>query len=385
MTKYYPSPVATVYGIGSVASLGNKLKDLKCTKVMIACDKICKSVGILDKVTDSLKAAGISFVVYDEVTPDAPDALVDAGAAIAKAEKIDGIVGVGGGSSMDTAKAIACLMGNPGSIDDYLTDPPTFFASSAIPIILIPTTSGTGAECTAHAVILDTKNNRKPAVFQPIHLAVVDPELTVTMPPMTTATTGIDAFTHASEAITTNNSDPRSDVMAVAAIKKLAAYLPTAVRDGKNIEARDAMALAANWAGLALEDAGVHFGHSIADGLSAVCKTAHGLNCAWGSPELLKLIAPTVPEKVKIVGEALGINFFGTETPEEIGEKTASAVRVLMRCCKIPAPATMGFAREAFVTEAAEIAFSSPLKFACPVQVTLEDVQALFGRIYDNY
>ena len=383
MIKSYIPTIATVFGRGALTQLGEKVAEMGCKKVMVVCDEACAKFGTLAKAEESLKQAGVEYLVFDEVTPDAPDTTVDKGAGIARAEKVECVIGIGGGSSMDTAKAIGCLLDNPGSINDYLTEPPTF-VDTKTPIVVIPTTSGTGSECTDHGVIHDTKNNRKPAVFLLSKLAIVDPELTATVPPMTTATTGLDAYTHAAEAITTNNRDPRSEVVAVAAIEKVAKYLPKAVANGSDMDAREQMSLAANWAGMALQDAGVHFGHSIADAFSAAFGTPHGLNCAWGNPELMKLIAPAVPDKVQIVGEALGVRFFGTETPEEIGEKTAAAVRTLMHACKIPSLASMGFTREAVIA-AAPIACESGLRFVCPVEVTEEKAAEMFGAMYDNY
>lgn len=383
MIKSYNPTIATVFGRGALSCLGEKMAELGCKNVMIVCDEVCSKMGTAQRAEDSLKAAGITSIVFDKVTPDAPDTIVDEGGDIARKGGIDGVVGIGGGSSMDTAKAIGCLLGNPGSIDQYLTEPPTFVKTDT-PIVVIPTTSGTGSECTDHGVIRDTRNNRKPAVFLLSSLAIVDPELTATVPPMTTATTGLDAFTHASEAITTKNRDPRSEVMALAAIRNIAKYLPKAVADGSDMEAREGMSLAANWAGIALQDAGIHFGHSIADAFSAAFNTPHGLNCIWGSPELMKLIAPAVPDKVQLVGEALGIQFWGNETPAQIGEKTASAIRTLMHVCKIPSLSEKGYTREEVVA-AAPVAFESGLKFACPVEVTLEKTKELFGAMYDNY
>lgn len=381
--KDYNPVIATVFGCGAVSVLGEKTAKFSCKKAMVVCGKSSTKNGTLDKALESLKAAGIEYIIYAEATPDAPDTSVDAGGDIAKAEGVDCLIGIGGGSAMDTAKAIAVLLANPGSIDDYLTDPPTFVGVN-VPIILIPTTSGTGAECTAHGVIMDTANNRKPAVFMPINLAIVDPELTLSVPPITTATTGMDAFTHASEAITTNNRDDRSEAIALGAIRIIGQYLPKAVEDGSNIDYREKMMRAANLAGIALEDAGVHYGHSIADAFSAQFGTAHGLNCAWGSPELMKLIAPAIPEKVQLIGEALGAAFTGAETAEEIGEKTAAAIRALMKASRIPSIKEMGFSREKTV-EAAPIAFESGLRFACPAEITLEITEKMFGDMYDNY
>lgn len=382
MKSYLPS-IASVFGRGALDCLGEKAAEMKVKKVMVVCGKSAVRAGVLGRAVKSLEAAGIECLTFDEVTPDAPDATVDKGAAIARESGVEALVGIGGGSGMDTAKAIAILLDNPGSINDYFTDPPTFVKTKT-PIILVPTTSGTGSECTDHAVIMDTANNRKPAVFMLSTLAVIDPELMVSMPASVTAMSGLDAFTHAAEAITTNNRDERSEVMALAAIRGIAKWLPQAVADGSDLDAREGMALAANWAGMALQDAGVHFGHSIADAFSAAFGTPHGLNCAWGVPELMKLIAPAVPEKVRPIGEALGAELDCGDSAECIGEKTAAAIRALMKKCGIPSISEKGFSREATVAAAA-IAFESPLRFACPVEIKQEALADMFAAIYDNY
>ena len=382
MKSYLPS-IATVFGCGALNSIGEKVAEMKVKKVMVVVDQSAIVTGVLKRAVDKLENAGLECLVFDEIAADAPDTLVNKGAAIAREAGIEAVIGIGGGTVMDSAKSIAILLDNPGSINDYLTDPPTFVPSN-IPIILVPTTSGTGSECTDHAVIMDTAHNRKPAVFMLSRLAILDPELTLTMPAAVTAYSGLDALTHAAEAVTTTNCDPRSEVIALAAIRGIAKWLPLAVADGSNIEAREGMALASNWAGQALQDAGVHFGHSIADAFSAAFATPHGLNCAWGIAELMKFIAPAVPDKVKLIGEALGVQFECGDCSGIIGDKTAAAIRDLMKACGIPSIADKGFSREAAV-EAAAIAWESPLRFACPVEVKEEALPAMFAAIYDNY
>ena len=266
----------------------------------------------------------------------------------------------------------------------YLTLPPTCL-STQVPIILVPTTAGTGSEVTAVCVISNLAANEKLGLFLKGRVtAILDPELTLTVPPSVTANTGLDAFCHAVESITAKNRNPRSEVLALDAIRRIVRSLPAACRDGSDLEARTDLALASNFAGIAFADADNHFGHSLADALSATFHTPHGLNCAWGDPELILLIAPAVPDKIRLIGEAMGLTFTGSEAPTQLGAEVAQAVRSLMRTCGIKSPREMGFTREQ-VLSGAPLAFESGLRFNCPADITPEMAQSAMAGIYDHY
>ena len=194
----------------------------------------------------------------------------------------------------------------------------------------------------------------------------------------------MDAFSHAVESITGRSRNPRSEVLALDAIRRIVRYLPIAYRSGADMEARTNLSLASNFAGIAFADADNHFGHSIADALSATFHTPHGLNCAWGNPELIRLIAPAVPDKLALIGQAMGLSCTGAESPVQLGEQVAAAVRELMRSCGIKSPREMGFTREQVVS-GAPLAFGSGLRFNCPVDITPELAQSAMEGVYDNY
>ncbi|MCD7792615.1 MAG: iron-containing alcohol dehydrogenase [Oscillospiraceae bacterium] len=385
MVYHYDQLAPVLFGNGAIELLGEKVKELGCKKVMCVYDSGVKAAGIAPKAEASLKAAGIDYVVYDKITADPTDTLVNECGAMAVEAGVDGFVGIGGGSSMDCAKAASLLLNHPAPIEQYFTAPPSFL-DCPCPVVLVPTTAGTGSEVTQVCVITYSKDHSKPSIFMRSALAIVDPELTCTVPPSVTANTGLDAFTHASEAITAKGNNPRSELLAVAAIQKIAKYLPVAVKDGSNKEARFELALAANWAGIAFADTDCHLGHTMADGISSTFHTPHGYNCVLVNPEVMKLCASALPDKVQIVGEALGETFTGTETPEQIGEKTAAAVRALMRACGIKSPKEAGMDRQQFVDcykMAMEIDFG--LRMNCPVEPTAENVRAAYEQTYDNY
>ena len=216
----YDQLTPVVFGAGAIDSLGERVKAYGCKKVLCVYDGGVKAAKISERAEASLKAAGVDFVSFDKISADPATTLVDEAGALARKEQVDGVIGVGGGSSMDAAKGAALLMSHDSPIAQYLTLPPTMLKSS-VPIFLVPTTAGTGSEVTQVAVLSDNERDLKLAVFVRSTLAIVDPELTLTVPAHVTATTGMDAFTHASEAITAKKWDPRSELLACAAIEKI--------------------------------------------------------------------------------------------------------------------------------------------------------------------
>lgn len=385
MAFQYNQLVPVLFGNGAINQLGEKVKELGCKKVICVYDGGVKAAGIAPKAEQSLKDAGVDYVVYDKITADPTDVLVNECGKLAIDEKVDGFVAIGGGSSMDCAKAASLLLNHPAPIEQYFTAPPSFY-ECCVPVIHIPTTAGTGSEVTQVAVITKSEDHSKPSVFMHSSMAIVDPELTLTVPPSVTANTGLDAFTHAAEAITAKGRNPRSELLAVAAIQKIAKYLPVAVKDGSNLEARYELCLAANWAGIAFADTDCHLGHNLADGISVTFHTPHGLNCVLVNPELMKLCAAAVADKVQVVGEALGVEFTGSESNEEIGEKTAAAVRALMKTCGIKGPKELGMDRAQFA-DCCKMAMEIDLglRLNCPVDVDIDIVRGIYEKVYDNY
>ena len=217
--KYHQS-APVIFGGGVIAQLGAEVANLGCKKVICVYDSGVLAAGIATKAEASLRAVGVEYVVFDKVTSDPKDELVNECGALAREENVDGVVAIGGGSSMDCAKAAALLIGLEPPIQNYLVDPPIFLEST-VPVVLVPTTSGTGSEVTEVAVITSTKDHTKPAVFTRATLAIVDPELTLTVPKHVTAYTGCDALTHAMESITAKGRNPHSELLAVALTSRL--------------------------------------------------------------------------------------------------------------------------------------------------------------------
>ena len=372
-----------VTGKHAIKELGDRVKELGCKKVMCVYDAGVKAAGAGAKAEESLKAAGIDFLVYDKITGEPADYYVNECGTMAKEAGVDCFVGIGGGSSMDCAKASALLIENEAPIEKYFTAPPTFIHTN-IPIILVPTTSGTGSECSPMCII--TSGGEKLSVFTNTKLAIIDPELTYTVPPSVTANTGLDAFTHAAEAIIANNWNPHSELVGKAAIEKISKYLPIAFADGTNAEARHELALAANWAGIAFADTDASLGHCLADSISKYFHSPHGYNCICVTPEVMRVCATVNPKQVKIVGEATGAQFDGTETPAEIGEKTAKAIDALRKACGYKGPKEYNMDRDTFITMGAHsMTIDLGLRLNFPIEVTEELCNEIFKASYDNY
>ncbi len=382
----YQQLTPVLFGDGAIQLLGEKVKELGCKKVMCVFDAGVKTAGISDKAENSLKATGVEYIIYDKVVADPPDSMLDEAGNIGLQAGIDCVIGIGGGSSMDTAKAVSILQNHPAPINQYLNlEGPPFTIEGGVPVILVPTSAGTGSEVTQMTIVSYVERNEKIPIFTHSTLAVVDPELCRTAPPSVTANGGLDALAHAAEAITANKRNPYSEVLAIAAIQRIAKYLPIAYKDGTNMEARSEMCLAANWAGIAFSNTDVHIGHAAADSIAASYHTPHGLNCAWVTPAVLELVAKEVPDLVKIVGTALGAIFTGSETPAEIGKKTADACRALMKSVGIKTLAECGFTREIIVDKGASYIAASPLRFNCPAEITATAASWIMASAYDDY
>jgi len=273
-------PTKVLFQAGLAKDFSNELSQLGLTRVLFITDQVLIDTGLAAPVIEGLKNAGVEEVkVFSEVPPNSELKVVQKAAELGKEIGAEGIVALGGGSVMDTAKATNILLTLGGDlVNDYsgahtLTQPLS-------PLIAIPTTSGTGSEVTKVAVILDEANSVKLSFLDRYllpTLAILDPELTLSMPQKLTAMTGMDALTHAIESITSLEANPVSESLALMAIQKIVKALPEAVKDGKNIEARGEMLVASNMAGIAFDHAMVGVVHSMSHATGAIAHVPHGL------------------------------------------------------------------------------------------------------------
>ena len=337
VTRLIPIPQPTLLvGPGSSARLGQAVAGFGHTKILIVTDNIIAKLGLLKGLTDALTAGGAQFVVFDEITPDAPIPLIEKGIAFYQEHNCDAIVAFGGGSSIDASKAIALAVANPKPLRQlagYLKG-----WHRPVPIYAVPTTAGTGSEVTVAAVISDPERQAKLVIVDPRmvpKMAALDPSLMTGLPPHITAATGIDALTHAIEAFVGNWCTPYSDGMALSAVGLIFENLRTAYRDGSNLEAREKMALASTYAGFAFTRANVGYVHAIAHQFGGKYHTPHGLANAIMLPLVLKYSSSAITERLALLAVRAQLGTEGEDT-EVLAQKFLDAVDQLNADLGIP-------------------------------------------------
>ena len=320
--------VKLLVGEGCHAEIGAALKEAGYRKAFVVYDTGVKAAGIIGQVLSSLEAAGLSYTEFDKVLPDPPADVVNEGGAACIAAGCDCVIGIGGGSAIDTAKGINILRVNGGSILEY-ADPKKEMKKS-LGLMSVPTTSGTGSELSNGLIISDTEHNSKVAILVVngmSEFAVIDPAFSAGMPKGLTIMTGLDVFSHAAEGFTSILANPMTDMITSSLMRTVVEYLPRAAADGSDMEARTKMHVAASLGGWMLANASAHVGHSLAHVIGGMYHIPHGACCAYSLPVVLELISEKLPEKVKTIGSILGVDYDGTETAAEIGAKAAAAYR----------------------------------------------------------
>ncbi len=381
-----------IFGAGAIGCVGEELAKLGCKKLLFICDPNVVTCGGTVKAEASLKEHNIDFTYWTEVIPDAPSTLINRCAEFGIKEGCDAVLGIGGGAGLDLAKGAALLIDlGETSIEKYLPPPPPTMQPEKVPILLAPTTSGSGSEGTMVSVITDDTTGQKQAVFIHATIGIVDPELTLTCPPSVTAAAGFDVMAHCVESITNKNRNPHSELLALSALRRVRDNLIECYHNGMNLEARSEMALASNWAGLAFVDTDIHMGHATCDALSATCHSPHGVECAWVTPELLKMMADAVPAEILKIADAMRVELTGNETNLEVATKIGDVIHEMMRECKIKTIAEYGVTRDQVVSDncAKLLIDARHLWPKNPVyadrELTVEEAKAFFANIWDNY
>ncbi|WEG72571.1 iron-containing alcohol dehydrogenase [Vagococcus intermedius] len=304
------------------------LKEASYKKPLIVMDSFLNSTPIVNKLKEDLTNEGIDFIVYDKIVSDPPTNLVDEGAVICNKQQCDSIIAIGGGSSIDVARGINIVKHNGGKIKDYVTFEGEIKECPGL--ISVPTTSGTGSELSNALIVTDLKTNTKLAVLADNSVseyAILNPELLMSLPKNMTIATGLDTFSHAAEGYTSNLSSPVTDAICEKIMFLVAKYLPLAVEDGSNREARERMMVAAALGGWMLNNCGTHIGHSTAHILGSKYKIPHGMACAYALPGALEHVAPVLPKKIKEIGYILGATFPENASVEEIASITSNRYR----------------------------------------------------------
>jgi alcohol dehydrogenase len=336
-TRYIPIPQPTLMvGPGSSARMGEVIAGFGHSKVLIVTDGVIAKLGLLNGIEKALHEGGTKTVVFDKITPDAPIPLIQEGIDFCRQHDCDAIVAFGGGSSMDSAKAIAISMTNPKplrSLAGYFKG-----RSNPLPIYAVPTTAGTGSEVTVAAVISDPARHDKVVIIDPRlvpKMAALDASLMTGLPPHITAATGIDALTHAVEAFVGNWATPYTNGMALAAVGLIFENLRTCYTRGTDLAAREKMALASTYAGLAFTRANVGYVHAIAHQFGGKYHTPHGLANAIMLPHVLRYShSAIVPQLAKLAVRAkLGDD---SERDDKLAEKFLDAIDQLNRDLGIP-------------------------------------------------
>ena len=303
-------PTQVYLGVGRIKELGARCKE-KGTKAFVVYDPFLKDSPLVENIREDLNKNGVSYLEYYDVVPNPRNTSVDEGVELCKKENCEMVIVVGGGSAIDTAKAIALVAVNGGNCWDYTERADEYVRRpqmKGLPLIAAPTTAGTGSEATCGAVINNPAKKRKATIIHRFlypDVSIIDPELTVTLPAHITALTGLDTFAHAFEAYICKAANPVSDLLAESSIKYFAESIRDAVKDGTNLEARSGMAMSCALGGLAIFHAGVVLPHAIGQPLSALTDAPHGGTLAACIPQIIEWTVPYAQDRFAKVAEIL--------------------------------------------------------------------------------
>lgn len=357
MAREFIVPEKIISGSGALEAAESALKAFG-KKALIVTDKVMIDLGNCAKVETALKNEGVDYVIYSDITGEPTDVMIDGGVKVYKENGCDFIVALGGGSPIDSMKAIASLIENGGSISDYMgkvIDVPV------PPMVAIPTTAGTGSEATQFTIITDTKKDikmlLKGAVLMPT-LAIIDPQFTMTAPPKITAATGLDALCHAVEAYTSRKAQTLSDTFAVSAVKRIFKFLPVAFKEGENEEARVEMSVAALEAGIAFNNASVTIIHGMSRPIGALFHVAHGLSNAMLMKECLKFALPGAYDRFASLGRAIGAAK-DEDSDEAAAEKFLKEIENITKVLETPTLEEYGIDREKFFSVIDKMSFDA--------------------------
>ncbi|MEE1824010.1 iron-containing alcohol dehydrogenase [Streptomyces sp. BE20] len=372
-------------GRGAAEELGNVIAGLGLSRPLLVTDAYLVGSGAAERLTAALLKAGLSPRLFSDTVPDPTTDSLAPGLKALHDHEADSVIGFGGGSPMDTAKALALLGVRGGHMRDYKA--PRVNLGPALPVIAVPTTAGSGSEATQFTVITDSGTDEKMLCLGPAFLpiaAVVDVELTMSMPPRLTADTGIDALTHAVEAYVSRKANPFSDGLALTAIGTIGRHLRPAYTDGSDVRAREAMMLAATQAGIAFSNSSVALVHGMSRPIGAHFHVAHGLSNAMLFPAVTAFSVHAAPGRYAHCARALGAAT-ATDADEVAAGKLVDALRGLCQDLDVPTPRAHGIDQEAWTRLTplmAEQALASGSPANNPAVPTADQIQDLYAGIY---
>ncbi len=372
-----------VFGCAAFESLAEHVRELGGRRPLVVLDKNLSKAGFRERAQSVLAGGSLKAVFFDKVEPEPPLELADEGTEAARRGACDIVVGIGGGSAMDVAKAVAALLPNKGRAADFLGL--NKVPGPGIPTIMVPTTAGTGSEVTFTAVFLRKNLNKKEGMNSPYlypTMALLDPALTLSLPPQPTAATGIDALCHAVESYTSVNSSPMSEMVSLEAIRLIAENLRTCVHNGRNLEARESMLLGSLYAGLGLANAGVGAAHSLSYPLGGKYGIAHGVANTLMLPRIMDFNVPSAQEKFAVIAEVMGESTEGLPV-REAAYLAVDAVESLIEDCGVFTTLRELQVPEEDFPELARIALTvtRPLENN-PRKVTFEDAIDIYRAAY---
>ncbi|RUT46466.1 iron-containing alcohol dehydrogenase [Paenibacillus anaericanus] len=380
-TRVYYVPSINIMGKGCLGDIGPYIQELKLRKALVVTDKFLMKCGIAAKVLTILDGAGIPYVIYDDVKPNPTCKNVHDGVDFLIANDCDFLVSIGGGSPQDTAKAIGIIATNGGHITQY--EGAHKSANKSLPIVAINTTAGTSSEVTVNYVITDEDRKVKMVMVDKNSLATIsvnDPELMVDKPADLTAATGMDALTHAIEALVTPGAYPVTDATALAAVEIIFNYLPRTVKNGHDIEAREQMVYAIFLGGLAFNNAGLGYVHAMAHQLGGVYDLPHGVCNAMLLPYVEEENAKYVPEKFRNIAKAIGCEVAG-KSDKECADFVVEAIKALSKEVGIPSKLSELGVNEVDLDLLADNAMIDACAPGNPFIPTKEEVITLFKKI----
>ena len=369
------------HGAGAITAIPDEIKNRGFKKVFVTSDPDLVKFGIVKKVTDLLDKAGISYTLYTDIKANPTIENVQHGVEEFKKAEADCIVAIGGGSAMDTSKAIGIIITNPEFSDVRSLEGVAPTKNPCVPIIAVPTTAGTAAEVTINYVITDVEKKRK-FVCVDCHdipvVAVVDPDMMNSMPPALTAATGMDALTHAIEGYITKGAWELSDMFHIKAIEIIGRSLRGAVNNTP--EGREGMALGQYVAGMGFSNVGLGVDHSMAHTLSAYYDMPHGKACATLLPAVMEFNAPATGEKYKDIAIAMGVEGVDKMTQDEYRKAAVDAVKKLAEDVGIDC-SLKGVVKEEDIDALAQDAFNDACRPGNPREVSVEQIKELYRSL----
>ena len=379
MARDFYVPKHIITGSGALESADLKLGK----KALIVADPMMSKLGNVDKVKNVLEKQNVEYALFDNITGEPTDLMVEEGVNAYKQNGCDFLVAIGGGSPIDTMKAIGAVITNGGEIDDYLGKTITVPTPT---LVAIPTTAGTGSEATQFTIINNTKKNIKMLLSGKVlipSIAIIDPQFTLTAPKSVTSSTGLDALCHAVESYTSRKAQALSKSFSVSAVKRILKYLPVAYEDGSNVEAREQMSIAALEAGIAFNNASVTIIHGMSRPIGALYHVPHGLSNAMLIKECFSFALDGAYKEFGTLAKEVGVAN-NEDDDKTAAEKMLVAINHLVEVCHVSTLQEFGVNKEDFINNIPKMA-QDAMDSGSPSNTikvcTKEDLEAIYLKV----